>query len=123
MGAGLASLAIETRRLFMPTCAAARSSICSPRFTTASQWKSPWPNRSKIAQAHSAGFGLIYIDLDKFKPINDQFGHHVGDLYLQEVAARMNKQLLGGDLLARLGGDEFAAMVSLHNGRSTWTES
>jgi diguanylate cyclase (GGDEF)-like protein len=41
----------------------------------------------------------------------------VGDLYLQEVAARMNKQLLGGDLLARLGGDEFAAMVSLHNGR------
>jgi diguanylate cyclase (GGDEF)-like protein len=62
--------------------------------------------------------GLIYIDLDKFKPINDTYGHHVGDLYLQAVALRMSRQLLGGDMLARLGGDEFAAMVMLHHGRS-----
>ncbi len=62
--------------------------------------------------------GLIYIDLDKFKPINDTYGHRAGDLYLKEVAARMNKQLLGGDMLARLGGDEFAALVTLHNGSS-----
>jgi diguanylate cyclase (GGDEF)-like protein len=61
---------------------------------------------------------MIYVDLDKFKPINDTFGHHVGDVYLQEVAARMNDQLLGGDMLARLGGDEFAALVSLQRGRS-----
>jgi diguanylate cyclase (GGDEF)-like protein len=59
---------------------------------------------------------LIYIDFDKFKPINDTFGHHVGDLYLQEVALRMSHQLLGRDMLARLGGDEFAALVSLHHG-------
>jgi diguanylate cyclase (GGDEF)-like protein len=59
---------------------------------------------------------LIYIDLDKFKPINDIFGHHVGDLYLQEVALRMSRQLLGRDMLARLGGDEFAALVALHHG-------
>jgi diguanylate cyclase (GGDEF)-like protein len=55
---------------------------------------------------------LIYIDLDKFKPINDHYGHHVGDLFLQEVALRMKRQLRGGDMLVRLGGDEFAALVS-----------
>ena len=75
---------------------------------------------SQIEEARQFGriLGLIYIDLDKFKPINDTYGHHVGDLFLQEVAARMSRQLLGGDMLARLGGDEFAALVSLHHGRA-----
>ncbi len=68
------------------------------------------------AQRSSGIFGLIYIDLDKFKPINDTFGHHVGDLFLQAVARRMSRQLLGCDMLARLGGDEFAALVALGNG-------
>jgi len=72
---------------------------------------------AKIVEAGASGMtlGLIYIDLDKFKPINDTYGHHVGDLYLQEVALRMNRQLLGGDMLARLGGDEFAALVMLQH--------
>ena len=56
-------------------------------------------------------FGLIYIDLDEFKQVNDIYGHRVGDLYLQEACARMKQQLRSGDLLARLGGDEFAALV------------
>jgi diguanylate cyclase (GGDEF)-like protein len=60
---------------------------------------------------------LIYIDLDRFKPINDTHGHHIGDLYLQAVAARMSRQLLGSDMLARLGGDEFAALAALQHGR------
>jgi diguanylate cyclase (GGDEF)-like protein len=74
----------------------------------------------QIEEASHCGrvLGLIYIDLDKFKPINDTYGHHVGDLYLQAVALRMSRQLLGGDMLARLGGDEFAAMVLLNHGRS-----
>jgi diguanylate cyclase (GGDEF)-like protein len=74
----------------------------------------------QIGEARLSGriLGLIYIDLDKFKPINDTYGHHVGDLFLQAVALRMSRQLLGGDMLARLGGDEFAALVSLHHGRS-----
>jgi diguanylate cyclase (GGDEF)-like protein len=62
--------------------------------------------------------GLIYIDLDEFKQVNDLYGHQVGDLYLQKVAARMKHQLRSGDLLARLGGDEFAALVPAARGRA-----
>ena len=61
-------------------------------------------------------FGLIYIDLDNFKQVNDHYGHQIGDLYLQQVAVRMKRQLRPGDLLARLGGDEFGTLVPvLHN--------
>ena len=63
------------------------------------------------ARLNASVFGLIYIDLDRFKPINDRYGHHVGDLFLQEVAHRMKKQLRSHDLLARLGGDEFAVLL------------
>lgn len=64
------------------------------------------------AAAETGGvFGLIYIDLNEFKDINDEYGHRSGDLYLQQVAARMKQQVRPGDTLARLGGDEFAALV------------
>jgi diguanylate cyclase (GGDEF)-like protein len=56
-------------------------------------------------------FGLLFIDLNDFKLVNDQFGHRTGDLYLQEVALRMKRQLRPGDILARLGGDEFAIIL------------
>lgn len=56
-------------------------------------------------------FGLVFIDLDEFKQVNDLYGHHVGDLYLQSASLRMKNQLRAGDLLARLGGDEFAALI------------
>ena len=57
-------------------------------------------------------FGLIYVDLDGFKAVNDKYGHGVGDQYLQAVAMRMRQQMRPVDVLARLGGDEFAIMVS-----------
>ncbi len=63
-------------------------------------------------------FGLLYVDLNDFKMVNDQFGHHTGDLYLHEVALRMKGQLRPGDVLARLGGDEFAVVVSRIHSRS-----
>ncbi|HEV2484648.1 MAG TPA: diguanylate cyclase [Terracidiphilus sp.] len=63
-------------------------------------------------------FGLIYIDLDDFKQVNDFYGHHIGDLYLQHVVARMKHQLRPGDLLARLGGDEFGVLVPVVNNHS-----
>jgi diguanylate cyclase (GGDEF)-like protein len=57
------------------------------------------------------GFAVIYIDLDRFKEINDQHGHRMGDLFLQEISNRFRGCMRKGDLLARLGGDEFAAIL------------
>jgi diguanylate cyclase (GGDEF)-like protein/PAS domain S-box-containing protein len=53
---------------------------------------------------------VLYIDLDGFKPINDQFGHRVGDLVLIEVTRRVCAVVRPSDLVARLGGDEFAVL-------------
>ena len=55
---------------------------------------------------------LAYFDLDRFKPINDEFGHDVGDGVLQQVAARMRSALSPAHLLARVGGDEFVAVLA-----------
>ncbi|MGD0547174.1 MAG: GGDEF domain-containing protein, partial [Terracidiphilus sp.] len=116
-GARLATLAIETRRLYSDLRRRSEFDLLTDI-----------PNRFAMetfmdlqieeARQHRGNLGLIYIDLDKFKPVNDTYGHHVGDLYLQAVALRMSRQLLGGDMLARLGGDEFAALVSLQHGRA-----
>ena len=51
------------------------------------------------------------IDLDRFKPINDRYGHLIGDLVLKEVAARMAKVVRNSELRGRYGGDEFVAVV------------
>ncbi|MHA6299771.1 diguanylate cyclase domain-containing protein [Devosia sp. CAU 1758] len=56
-------------------------------------------------------FSMLALDLDRFKPINDLFGHHAGDLTLIEVAQRLAMQLQPGEFLARIGGDEFVAIV------------
>jgi diguanylate cyclase (GGDEF)-like protein/PAS domain S-box-containing protein len=55
-------------------------------------------------------FAVFYIDLDHFKPVNDNFGHATGDLLLREVARRLRGQLRDTDVVARLGGDEFALL-------------
>jgi len=66
-----------------------------------------------IARAQRAGnkVALFYIDLDKFKAVNDTLGHDAGDNLLKEVAQRLYLHTRAGDVLARLGGDEFALVV------------
>jgi diguanylate cyclase (GGDEF)-like protein len=54
---------------------------------------------------------LLYLDLDRFKPINDKYGHAVGDVVLQEVARLMMGSVRASDLAARLGGDELALVL------------
>jgi diguanylate cyclase (GGDEF)-like protein len=108
--AELATLAIETRRLHADLVHRSEFDLLTDlqnRFSFEKHLD------RLIAEArNSAGiFGVIYIDLDDFKSVNDLYGHQVGDLFLQQVTSRMKRQLRPGDMLARLGGDEFAVLV------------
>lgn len=79
------------------------------------------PNRNRfgallaeaVARAEEGAhpFGLFFVDLDRFKQINDTLGHGVGDALLLEVARRLRQTLRAGDAIARLGGDEFVVLV------------
>ena len=79
------------------------------------------PNRSMFstflqqginqARRHNKQLAVLFFDLDHFKPINDTFGHEVGDQLLQEVASRLKSCLRDSDTVFRLGGDEFVVLL------------
>ncbi|GAB3428181.1 diguanylate cyclase [Massilia solisilvae] len=65
----------------------------------------------RAAQREQTKLAVLYFDLDKFKPVNDTYGHAVGDVLLVEVAKRVAGTLRESDTLARLGGDEFVVLL------------
>ena len=69
-----------------------------------------------LAKRNQEKLALIFIDLDKFKPVNDTLGHAMGDALLQKVAQRMSACVRNSDTVARLGGDEFVVLLPVVEG-------
>ena len=70
--------------------------------------------RQAINRAARSGrlFALMFVDLDRFKPVNDDFGHATGDMLLQQVGARLEAVTRKEDTVARMGGDEFVVLLT-----------
>jgi diguanylate cyclase (GGDEF)-like protein len=69
------------------------------------------------AERHDRQFAVLFLDLDRFKEINDAYGHDAGDAALKEIAHRLRSSLRQSDKIARMGGDEFYVLIEdLHDG-------
>ncbi len=65
-----------------------------------------------VARREKRSFAVVFLDLDNFKPINDKFGHRIGDVVLKLAAVRIESELRESDTVARIGGDEFALLLA-----------
>jgi diguanylate cyclase (GGDEF)-like protein len=109
LGSQLAALAIDNRRL-----------IDNLEHRTRHDVLTGLPNRVQLDRRLTAALdaaretgefvAVLYIDLDGFKRINDEFGHRIGDIFLRRTAERFRSSLRENDLLARVGGDEFVSI-------------
>ena len=113
----LRSMGYETRRLRQAVDREQRKALIDP---LTQLWNRAALNQffeREMARSQDAGLrlGAIYIDLDHFKKVNDQFGHGGGDQVLWQSARRMGTALRPDDLLIRLGGEEFVALLAVHD--------
>jgi diguanylate cyclase (GGDEF)-like protein len=121
MAAALAALAVETRRLYSDLVRRSEYDLLTDTYNRFSLG-SYLDQQIEQARQYAGIFGLLYIDLNEFKKVNDIHGHQIGDLYLQQVVARIKHQLRGQDMLARLGGDEFAVLLPTVRNRAAVEE-
>jgi diguanylate cyclase (GGDEF)-like protein/PAS domain S-box-containing protein len=106
---------------FLRDVTAAKHQVSSLRHQAMHDALTGLPNRTLLFDALERSIGtareaksmlaLMLMDLDRFKEVNDTFGHHFGDALLKQVAFRLQNQMRGGDVVARLGGDEFAVVL------------
>lgn len=121
MGASLIALAVDRRRLY-------ETLIHRSQYDQLTNAANRFLLETRLDEAlDRAGrtrgrCGLVYIDLDHFKQVNDLYGHRTGDLFLQEVTQRFSASLRGMDTLARVGGDEFIALVPVVRSRAEMEE-
>jgi diguanylate cyclase (GGDEF)-like protein len=111
--AGQASVAIDNSRLIERL----RRQAVDSEYQSLHDPLTGLPNRAlftrELGEALQPGalLGVLLLDLDRFKEVNDTLGHHNGDLLLEQVGSRLREALRTGDVVARLGGDEFAVLV------------
>ncbi|MDP9194469.1 MAG: EAL domain-containing protein [Acidobacteriota bacterium] len=106
---------------FFRDVTAARHQVTSLRHQAMHDALTGLPNRALLfdvlekaidaARIGGSQLALMLMDLDRFKEVNDTFGHHFGDALLKQVAFRLQNQMRGEDIVARLGGDEFAVVL------------
>jgi diguanylate cyclase (GGDEF)-like protein len=116
IGAELANLAVNQRRMYDELT-----------YQSMHDQLTGLPNRryadtqleASVREAALSGtrIGVAYIDIDRFKEVNDKHGHKMGDLYLQQIARRLGAKLRASDMLARIGGDEFLLLANTLQGR------
>lgn len=109
--AELATIAMETSRIHSDLVMRSEFDLLTGvhnRFALEKRLYAAIENRTQGEEVKA----VIYLDLDDFKDVNDTYGHHIGDLYVREIAMRLKSQVRPMDMLARLGGDEFAVVVS-----------
>jgi diguanylate cyclase (GGDEF)-like protein/PAS domain S-box-containing protein len=106
---------------FVRDISAEKSQVTQLRYQAMHDGLTNLPNRTMLyetlnreidlARDAKGSLALLLMDLDRFKEVNDTFGHQFGDLLLQQVAFRLRNQLKESDTVARLGGDEFAILL------------